>query len=216
MAFSSVKDMSLLKNHTPPSQDNATKTESTRPSVDESSVSESRTPTSPTESTVLESEKESTGTPPLETRPQEDARRTDLTRRRHTVFISHLTHDKNVRRLHPGDRGGTDETADTNSDDSIQQTQSLPQINYSASDSSTQGQDILLSSDAGSSEGFKCVMEEVKRQREQLLAFHKQQSEEKVELECEAKEEGSDEEHSSLEDIQPMEGIHSSSTVYIL
>ena len=60
----------------------------------------------------------------------------------------------------------------------------------------------------GGSEEFKRVMEEVKRQREQLLAFHKRQrEEEEMMAELEAKKDGSDdEEGSNAEDMQTMEG----------
>ena len=68
----------------------------------------------------------------------------------------------------------------------------------------------MLDSGVGGSKEFKRVMEEVRRQREQLLAFHKRQREEEEELkaELEARKEGSDdEEGSNAEEMQPIEGI---------
>ena len=98
-------------------------------------------------------------------------------------------------------------------DNSMRQTQSMPLIVDSA-DSAVDGgsdKDRGIPSVSKSVE-YKRVMEEVKGQREQLLAFHNRQREEELlaqeELEQAKREgeEGGEEDGSTVEELQPMEG----------
>ena len=209
LSFSSVKDMSLLSK---PAQDNITvKIDSTQPtSGEESLMSELKTPTSPTMSTLSGSEKQSTGTPQQEAPPTFDAKRAALARRRHTVFISsdNQTEYSLIEKLRKEQSSGKVEGKDAKHDvsESVRKTQSMPQI---IKDGSSHDQAVPLGGDAdsgGRSEEFKQTMEEVERLREQLVAFHKQQSEEDSKEEADTKKEGSDKEEDAVEQIEPLEG----------
>ena len=192
-----------------PAQDNST-TVSAQPAIHPSLISEAtrtRTPASPTGSITSASEKRSTGTPQQEAPPTMDARRVALARRRHTIFISSDNQNKTIGPVQ-SDRGGIVKIKAEKSDTSVRKTQSMPQI---IEDGSSQGKGIPSVSESGGSGGskdFSCAMEEVKTLREQLLVFHKQQSEDEFQEELETKKElGSDEEEDGgTDDIQPLEG----------
>ena len=163
------------------------------------------------------------------------ARRAALARRRHTVFITHATKEKVSGATDGGDNveGEQDLDEDEESgkfqgterkakklkvDDSVRQTQSMPLI---VDDSTTASSAAVEGDGSGRHQGtpsgvsksveYKRVMEEVKGQREQLLAFHSRQREEeeeeflKEEMEG-AKGEGGEEDGSAVEELQPMEG----------
>ena len=222
--------MSLLKNLTIPLPDTATtstKTDSLQPSTNGSLVSELRTPTSPTDSTLSGSEKQSVGSSQQEaTVPQiSDARKAALARRRHTVFITHDTIAKGTMQQEQQDEESDEfqsiETKAKKANDSVRQTQSLPLIVDSADTAIESCSDNLKDQDApaisgrsvGKHEEFERIMEEVKSQREQLLAFYNRQREEELlaqEIE-QAKREGStaEEDDNTTEELQPMEGISS-------
>ena len=222
--------MSLLKNLTIPLPDTtttSTKTDSLQPSTNGSLVSELRTPTSPTGSTLSGSEKQSVGSSQQEAAvPQiPDARKAALARRRHTVFITHDTIAKGTTYMQQVQQDEDEESGEFQSfetkakkaNDSVRQTQSMPLIVDSADTAiescSDKDQDApaVGGGSVSKSEEFKHVMEEVKGQREQLLAFYNRQREEELlaqEIE-QAKREGSagEEDGNTTEELQPMEGI---------
>ena len=210
--------MSLLSKPKPDIVVDVPRAESLRPSIDESSVISSvKTPTSPSMSTMSGSERGGVDTVQRDSVPPIDIQREALLRRRHTIFVSSDGRGKPASLLREveeerEERGGiTIKTSDvtTKSDDLVRKTQSLPLIADSVrSEDSLKGQTVPVGSEfAGSSrvgEEYKSLMEEVRRQREQLLAFHKRQSEEEMneELETNAEEDGS-----VTEDTQPLEGV---------
>ena len=105
------------------------------------------------------------------------------------------------------------ETKARKRDDSIRLTQSMPHIVDDSADTDTvvdgSGDKDRGIPSLSKSVEYKCVMEEVKGQREQLLAFHNHQREEDL-LEGElAKGEGGEEhdDGSTVEEMQPMEGM---------
>ena len=106
------------------------------------------------------------------------------------------------------------ETRAKKRDDSVRLTQSMPHIVDDSADTDTvvdgSGDKDLGIPSLSKSVEYKRVMEEVKGQREQLLAFHNRQREEDLSEGELAKGEGLGEgEHdgSTVEEMQPMEGM---------
>ena len=254
LAFSSVKNMSLLQNLIVPSSSTqgstpsrtpsaSIKTDSLQPSTNGSQVqvsAEPRTPLSPTSSTLSghsgvsdkqSSRDSSQGESTTVSQISDVARRAALARRRHTVFITHTTKEK-VSGATDGDdnvEGEQDLDEDEESgkfqgterkakvDDSVRQTQSMPLIvddstaaTSAAVEEDGSGRHQETPSGISKSVEYKRVMDEVKRQREQLLAFHNRQREEEEEFLKEemegAKGGGGEEDGSTVEELQPMEG----------
>ena len=254
LAFSSIKDISLLQNlssstrgstptnttMTAVTNTTSTKTDSLQPPPSTTNGSlistELRTPTSPTSSTLSGASelKHSTTDRDGSSQQQEpatvhapqisDAKRAALLRRRHTIFVAHDLKDKATAMEVEQDlddeeeeKNGKFQGAETKAkkrDDSVRLTQSMPHIVDDSADTDTvvdgsSDRDRRIPSLSKSVE-YKRVMEEVKGQREQLLAFHNRQREEDL-LEGElAKEERLGEgEHdgSTVEEIQTMEGM---------
>ena len=161
------------------------------------------------------------------------ARRAAL-RRRHTMFITHAMKEQ-VSGATATDGGviveGEKDLDDEESgefqdaerkakklkvDDSVRQTQSLPLIVDDSATSSAavegdgSGRRRGMPSGISKSVEYKRVMEEVKGQREQLLAFHSRQREEEELMaedeETEGTKGGGEEDGSTVEELQPMEG----------
>ena len=145
-----------------------------------------------------------------------DARRAALARRRHTIFIAYDTKDTDPKTPSEQDEE-SDEFQDAEMkakklDDSVRRTQSMPLIADSTDTISDKEREIPSISKG---KEYECVMEEVKGQREQLLAFHNQQKEEELlaqeELEH-AKVDGEngdgEDDGSTVEELQPMEGTY--------
>ncbi len=190
----------------------------------------------------------SQGESTTESQIAEVARRAALARRRHTVFITHNTKERVVSGAHAtcttgGDvvegEQGLDEFEESGEfqdaerkakklhDDSVRQTQSMPLIvddsTAAASTSTGNGGHRGIPSNIGKSIEYKRLMEEVKGQREQLLAFHSQQREEEELAELEEEMEGAkggvgEDGGSTVEELQPMEGttVHVCTCVHVI
>ena len=143
-----------------------------------------------------------------------DARRAALARRHHTVFIAHDTKDTGSKT--PSEQEEEtgefqdDETKAKKFNDYVRQTQSMPLIADSADTSLDSCSD--KDRDIPKSKEYNCVMEEVKGQREQLLVFHNRQREEELlaeeELEQGKREGDGEDDGSTMEELQPMEGMN--------
>lgn len=200
--------MSLLSKPAP-----SIKIDLPRPSLDESSTTsaEPKTPLSPTDSTLTSSGQQINGVREQEAvvPPQAAAR----LGRRHTVFVPSNTLRNKINQDDEEDGDNLRESDAESSEAAVRLTQSLPQMLDSEPCGSGLGEPEAfvtgIAEASAASLEYRVTMEEVQRQREQLLAFHKQQREEQqLEEEEELKREGSGEDDDHTEDMHPLEGTH--------